>query len=123
MQLGVDDIDAHGGRDAAHRHPRASDQGLQQHVAGAGVASVPARGRMQTRTNRARPSLDQGRDAFGLEGGRGFKRRARAERIIAVALLERCLQFPKRGCVHPAMVAPIHRADLGTGHQVSRSTF
>jgi hypothetical protein len=78
---------------------------------------------MQTRTNRARPSLDQGRDAFGLEGGRGFKRRARAERIIAVALLERCLQFPKRGCVHPAMVAPIHRADLGTGHQVSRSTF
>jgi hypothetical protein len=72
---------------------------------------------MQTRADRARPRLDYSGDASGLEGGCGFKRRARAERIVAVALLEWCLQFPKRGCVHPAMVAPIQRTGLGTSQR------
>lgn len=110
MQLGVDDVDAHGRGDAAHRHTRAGEQCLQQHVAGTSIASVPAGRRMQTGADRDRPRLDQSGDTFGLKGRCGFKRRARAEWIVAVVLLEWCLQFPKRGCVQAATVAPNRRA-------------
>ena len=91
-QLGVGDVDAHRGGDAAHGDPGTGEQGLQQHVTRAGIAAVPTGGRMQTGARRTRPRRSRAVTPSVLEGGLGCDRGVGGLRVFSVALLEGCLQ-------------------------------
>src|SRR5207248_4867250 len=78
--------------DRAERHPRARDERLQEHVAGAGETAVTPARRVETRLDERLSGLHGARDAFGAQLSLGPQRDARRSRILSVPGLERALE-------------------------------
>jgi hypothetical protein len=92
-------------RDAAHRHAGTGQQGMQQHVAGAGGAAVPTGERVEPGPASAGPGLHGAGDARVGEVGLGVQVRPSGLRVVAVPLPQRGLQLAQCGGVNGAMEA------------------
>jgi hypothetical protein len=97
------DIDAECSRHTAHGDARASQHGLQEHVARTSVAAVAAGCRMQPRPDGTGPSVDRAGDTRIVKGSRRVQRRQRTCGFVAVSLLQRSLHLAQCGAVHVAL--------------------
>src|SRR5665811_228694 len=100
LELGAADVDAERGRHASQSDTRAGQHGLQEHVAGAGVAAVAASGGMQAGADRAGPGLHGAGDAGVVECCARVQRCERTAWLVAVSLFEGSLHLAQGASVH-----------------------
>jgi hypothetical protein len=84
-------LHAHRGGNRADGHTGTRDQGLQQHVRGAGQAPILAGGRMQTGVRLPAPRAHSAGEAIHIEHGLGARQRKCGSRLLPITLLQRRL--------------------------------
>ena len=86
--------------DGLQGHPRAGDEGFEEHVAGAELGARAAARRMQAGNRERAAGLDLAGDALVVQRALRLEGDDGGLRLVAIAVLQRRLQGAESGCVH-----------------------